>query len=252
MADEEMLTVSVSGEESSMEIESVGYQSAGSVGILGTTTEQHLNEVTINFDTAVADRRLSGLLRLNACDLELHEENMFVSLTVFCQKWIEKAFRFKKPRDNDARKYVDKVAEIVDAVNDEGLDMMDLVEEKCVATVRETVVNGKVLESVTTNKSTHKIRRGNRSLFAATLANEARVKFGPLRFTEANYIMVRKFLVKLVEDKFPDLRTSDKVTALDRAAFMTLVVSEETHTMMYNLDHTKRGNRILVRFGASE
>lgn len=224
-----------------------------------STTYTHNTVVTetdggldITFDENVTDRALNSLLTIDASELDIREENVFVSLTVFCQTWIQKAFGLNKHERPSAEKYIDTVARVVDSVADQGYDMKDLVEEKTMSVVRETVVNGKVIESTTTTKSTHKVRRGNRSLFAATLANEARVKYGPLRFTEANYIMVRKFIAKLVEENFPDLRTTDKVVALDRAAFMTLVVTEETHKMMYALDNVKRGNRILVRFGALE
>jgi len=55
------------------------------------------------------------------------------------------------------------------------------------------------------------------------LAKKAYVKFGARQVTEANVLVTRKWLNKLIEDEFKDLRTCDKALALDRATFLSFI-----------------------------
>nr|WRQ65450.1 tombus P33-like protein [Tolivirales sp.] len=91
--------------------------------------------------------------------------------------------------------------------------------------VGETVVG----EVVRTKKV---IRKGRRSSFAAAIAHEAYNKFGARPLTEANVLVTRKWLQKLLEEKkYADLRTCDRNIAIDRALFLSFVPSDSFRAM---------------------
>nr|UHS72165.1 MAG: hypothetical protein [Tombusviridae sp.] len=77
--------------------------------------------------------------------------------------------------------------------------------------------------TVDNKKSTTRIKKGTRTTFAMALAKRAYVKFGPRPVSEANVLVTRKWMTKLIEDEFKDLRTCDKALALDRAVFLSFV-----------------------------
>jgi len=81
---------------------------------------------------------------------------------------------------------------------------------------RKTIIDNK--------KRSVRVRKGGRSRFAMALAKEAYLKFGARPFTQANTLVTRKWLVKYLEgDQFVDMRTCDKIVAIDRAMFLSFV-----------------------------
>jgi len=88
------------------------------------------------------------------------------------------------------------------------------VEEECDGSQKTVIDNVK--------KTLH-IKKGKRTSFAMALAKKAYVKFGARQVTEANVLVTRKWLNKLIEDEFKDLRTCDKALALDRATFLSFI-----------------------------
>jgi hypothetical protein len=78
-----------------------------------------------------------------------------------------------------------------------------------------------------------------------------KVKFGNLKYIEANRLMVHRWLSKVVEEEFKDLRTVDKVLALERATFMAFVVSEDFLRYQVLFEDKIMSDRMLARFGAS-
>jgi hypothetical protein len=72
-------------------------------------------------------------------------------------------------------------------------------------------------------KRTTRVRKGNRSHFAMALGKRAYVKFGARPVSEANVIVTRKWLLKVIEEEFKDLRDCDKAIALDRSTFLSFI-----------------------------
>jgi hypothetical protein len=86
------------------------------------------------------------------------------------------------------------------------------------------------IETITRVKKT--VRKGQRTRFASALAKEAYFKFGARPMTEANVLVTRRWLQKLLaEPKYKDLRTCDRIVALDRALFLSFVPTDEFRMM---------------------
>jgi len=203
----------------------------------------------IHFDVERAQRELSAMLVIDATELDIIEENAFVAITVFCQTWLCKAFGLGKRESNQA----DILREtICAAVEEAHVDANDYVEEHIDTTVKNTYNNGEVTQIVTRVRKTSRLVKGNRSKFAGSLAQRIKVKFGTLKYTEANRIMVHRWLSKIVEDEFKDLRTVDKVLALERATFMAFIVSEDYARFQVLFESEKMSDRLLAHFGAAK
>jgi hypothetical protein len=201
------------------------------------------------FDVAVAQRRLDTLLVVDAeTELEIVEENPFVSVTLFCQRWFIKAFGLSKEdvRRKECLKRV--VVEAVEAACD---DPIDYTEEHTDESVKTTYENGVASSTVVRKKSRRRITKGYRSMFAASLSLKVKIKFGALKYNEANRIMVHRWLSGVVEEEYPDLRNCDKVLALERATFMSFVVSADYARFNVLFEDELMKDRLLMRFGAS-
>jgi len=88
--------------------------------------------------------------------------------------------------------------------------------------------NGDTLERLTRTahhaiKKTVRIKKGHRTTFAMTVAKRAYVKFGARPLTEANTLVVRKWIVKLIADEYKDLRVCDQALVIDRATFLSFI-----------------------------
>lgn len=89
------------------------------------------------------------------------------------------------------------------------------------------VVKSEVVEKIKT-----KIRKGSRSKFAASIAMLAYNKFGERPTSEANMLITRKWIQKLLDDsKYKDLRLCDKNNAIDRALFLSFVPTKDFQRM---------------------
>jgi hypothetical protein len=76
------------------------------------------------------------------------------------------------------------------------------------------------------------LRKGQRSSFAAAVAQLAYNKFGERPMSEANIMVTRKWIQKLLEDKkYSDLRTCDKNLTIDRALFLSFVPTQSYRMM---------------------
>lgn len=76
------------------------------------------------------------------------------------------------------------------------------------------------------------LRKGKRSAFAASIAQLAYNKFGERPMSEANVLVTRKWIQKLLEEKkYADLRTCDKNLAIDRALFLSFVPTNSFRAM---------------------
>lgn len=88
--------------------------------------------------------------------------------------------------------------------------------------------NGDPMERITRTahhaiKKTVRIKKGHRTTFAMTVAKRAYVKFGARPLTEANVMVTRKWIVKLIADEYKDLRVCDQALVIDRATFLSFI-----------------------------
>jgi len=205
------------------------------------------------FDAKVADRQIENILVLDAeKELDILEESPFVSVTVFCMRWLQNAFNMRI-KDDDRLGALKEV--VVAAVESEtaGKELLDFTEVHTDVSMLSTFEQGQETVIETKRRTKQRITKGNRSLFAARLANEAKLKFGTLKYTEANMLMVRRWLSKFLDvPEFKDLRITDKVLALDRAVFMAFVVSEDFQRFKVLFESKKMQDKVLLRFGATE
>lgn len=122
---------------------------------------------------------------------------------------------------------------VIQDLDIEANDPMDYVEEHTHSYSRNVVVQGKVIRQETKEKTKKILAKGKRNNFAAALAHEAYLKFGARPMTEANCLVTRKWLAKLLDNngKYKDLRTVDRNIAIDRALFLSFVPTDAFRTM---------------------
>nr|WRQ65356.1 tombus P33-like protein [Tolivirales sp.] len=89
-------------------------------------------------------------------------------------------------------------------------------------TVHNAVSGTKTMGTVQRTKAV--LQKGRRSNFAACIAQIAYNKFGERKMSEANILVTRKWIQKLLDEpKYKDLRMCDKNLAIDRALFLSFV-----------------------------
>jgi hypothetical protein len=96
-----------------------------------------------------------------------------------------------------------------------------------------------ITNSVTGTTEVGKVRRskavlqkGRRSNFSACIAQLAYNKFGERKMSEANILVTRKWIQKLLDEpKYKDLRVCDKNIAIDRALFLSFVPTNAFRVM---------------------
>jgi hypothetical protein len=91
---------------------------------------------------------------------------------------------------------------------------------------REHVVrqDGRIVKVEKDVRTKSVITKGKRSRFASCIAHQAYNKFGARPMTEANVLVTRRWIQKLLaEPQYGDLRTVDKNIAIDRALFLSFI-----------------------------
>jgi hypothetical protein len=150
-------------------------------------------------------------------------ENTIV-LTVWGAKWVKHVWDFWR-LGGSAGQFAADALKTLDEVDDEPEDFI----EEHVTEHRKRVRDVDGVRTIFDNvKTTKRLRKGKRSCFAAALAKQAYLKFGERSMSEANILVTRKWLAKLLtEDMYKDLRTCDKTIAIDRALFLSFVPTKE-------------------------
>jgi hypothetical protein len=149
-----------------------------------------------------------------------------VVLSKWAFKWLKFAYD-KVVVGSDVHQCANKLLQELDACVDDPLDHVEKHEATFTKTVEDKDGKKTVVNQV---RSSTKLKKGNRSKFAMSLAKEAYLKFGARPLNDANVLVTRKWLTKFLEsDQYKDLRTADRVLAIDRAIFMSFVP-----TMVYN------------------
>ncbi len=143
-----------------------------------------------------------------------------VYITRWSQRWLRHAWQLATV-GGPAEHFAKSVCAEIDSVESDPVDHLDFHEyTECHRTTSN--VAPPVVETRVKRKAV--LRRGHRSRFAASLSKLAYNKFGERKMTEANILVTRKWLQKLLEeDTYKDMRTSDKNLAIDRALFLSFV-----------------------------
>lgn len=128
---------------------------------------------------------------------------------------------------------VEQVAvDAIRALDVEANDPLDYVETHTHTFTKSVVVQGKVVGLESVDKVKKVLKKGKRTNFAACIAHLAYNKFGARPMSEANVLVTRKWIQKLLaEPEYKDLRTCDKNLAIDRALFLSFVPTNEFRTM---------------------
>lgn len=122
--------------------------------------------------------------------------------------------------------------DMVRTLDTEANDPMDYVETHTYVNEHVVVVQGETEKVERVSRTKKVLRKGKRSNFAACVAHEAYNKFGARPMTEANVLVTRRWLQKLLsEPSYSDLRTVDRNIAIDRALFLSFVPSNEFRKM---------------------
>jgi len=143
-----------------------------------------------------------------------------IVLTKWGCKWIRFAFD-RLVHGSDVHQYAGKLLVELEATTDSPVDFLQVEETDFKKNVTSEGETKTVIHNV---KRSVRIKKGGRSRFAMALAKEAYLKFGARPFTQANVLVTRKWLVKSLEgEKYNDMRTCDKIIAIDRAMFLSFV-----------------------------
>jgi hypothetical protein len=114
----------------------------------------------------------------------------------------------------------DLLGDVLDSTGEPSIEVVTRVHTQQVVEISET--GPKTL--VDNRKITKRIKRGRRTKFAMAIAKKAYMKFGARAVNEANILVVRKWVTKLLEEQeYADLRTCDKINAIDRATFLSFI-----------------------------
>jgi hypothetical protein len=153
-----------------------------------------------------------------------HEQ--VVVLSKWACKWVKFAYD-RLVNGSDVHQYAEKLLVELDACEESPIQF---VEEHIVTLTKTVECAGKVETPVSNVKKTRRLVKGKRSKFATCLAKEAYLKFGKRPMNDANILVTRKYMVKYLEQPdYADMRTCDKVLAIDRALFLSFVP-----TIVYN------------------
>jgi len=151
-------------------------------------------------------------------------------------KWLKFVFTDIIPeftKDLFCGGYKERLAAKVVEEFDEAGETDDYVETHVYTKNHTVVVAGETRKDETHVKQAMKLVKGERTKFAVALAKQAYLKFGNRKFDEANCLVTRKWLEKYLGDggKHKDLRTCDKINAIDRALFLSFIPTEEFKQM---------------------
>jgi len=153
----------------------------------------------------------------------------YIVLTKWGVKWIRFVCDYAV-RGGPAETFAKEILKTFDDVSDEPLDYV----ETHITTVEKSVVDFRSCEKK--KKEVKKVKKvlskGKRSSFAAAIAKIAYNKFGDRKMTEANVLVTRKWIQKLLDEpEYKDLRVCDKNLAIDRALFLSFVSTRDFQAM---------------------
>jgi hypothetical protein len=190
------------------------------------------------------------------------EEQVLV-LTRWAHRWLTYGLKVmvgRTPSQDVARRLVHAFDEEQNHPDDyvvDHLTHLSVIED--VAQVEPKVTDAEIVEpspsprvkkvKVDNKKKTQKLAKGKRSCFAMAVAKRAYFKFGARPVSDANVLVTRKWITKLLDDEYPDLRTCDKIIAVDRATFLSFIPTMSWNNIKFlvNEDGNAMTNRISGR-----
>lgn len=114
----------------------------------------------------------------------------------------------------------------------EAKDPLDYVETHTYINEHVVAVQGKKEKIERVERVKKVLKKGKRSNFASCIAHEAYNKFGARAMTEANVLVTRRWLQKLLsEPEYKDLRMVDRNIAIDRALFLSFIPTDDFRKM---------------------
>lgn len=157
------------------------------------------------------------------------ELEAYIVITKWGFKWLRFACDYVV-NGGPADKFAKEVLRTFEDVSEEPLEYVEThittVEKKVVDHVRMEIKKAEV------KKVKKVLAKGKRSAFSASIAKIAYNKFGERKMTEANVLVTRKWIQKLLaEDEYKDLRTCDKNLAIDRALFLSFLPTKDFQAM---------------------
>lgn len=160
--------------------------------------------------------------------------NQTIVITQWGATWLGKAWKLWR-NGGPAGLYAKAVLEKLDSVEEEPEEFIEThtkVEIKTIiVSVKDPKTKAFIRDEVKKEeriKIVKKLKKGQRSNFAAAVAKLAYNKFGERPHSEANVLVTRRWLQKYFDDaKFTDLRTVDKNNAIDRALFLSFVPTRD-------------------------
>jgi hypothetical protein len=200
----------------------------------------------VNFDEAKADLGLASLEMLDATkDLDILPDHCCVEITRYCVKWLTYTLGFNRKCENPKEEIARRAVELLDATSEDAREYVKTIED----THQEIVVkNGASVVTERKKKRKQRLRKGNRTNFACSIAKMAYNKFGARPMSQANMLVTRRWLQKLLDsEEYSDLRVADKNTAIDRALFLSFVTSKEYQEMAVLFDTDFVKGRLLCR-----
>jgi hypothetical protein len=149
--------------------------------------------------------------------------------TVVILKWGVEWLRKALFGDIRVEQFTTKMIQDLDV---EANDPMDYVETHTYLNEHVVMTRGKQEKVERIERTKKVLKKGKRSSFAACIAHEAYNKFGARPMTEANVLVTRRWLQKLLsEPTYKDLRMVDRNIAIDRALFLSFVPTDDFRKM---------------------
>nr|UHS72035.1 MAG: hypothetical protein [Tombusviridae sp.] len=183
-------------------------------------------------------------------ELSGSEVKLAVVVTHWGAMWLGKAWNVWR-NGGSSGEYATNILAKLDAVQDEPEDFVETHTKEEIKTIvvrKKDAETGEYGDDVVVRerriKLVKKLKKGQRSNFAAAVAKIAYNKFGERPYSQANVLVTRKWLQKYFDDaSFTDLRTVDKNNAIDRALFLSFVPTREfqrSHIAMATKQWQKR------------
>jgi hypothetical protein len=114
----------------------------------------------------------------------------------------------------------------------EGGEPLEYVETHTYVNEHQVSVPGESDRVVRVERKKQMIKKGKRSNFASCVASLAYNKFGARPMSEANVLVTRRWIQKLLDEPtYKDLRVVDKNIAIDRALFLSFVPTNDFRQM---------------------
>jgi hypothetical protein len=157
-----------------------------------------------------------------------------IVITHWGKTWLGKAWNLWR-NGGPPGVYAKQILDKLDSIDEEPEEFVETHTKEEIKTVVKPIFDKKTKMFVRDDvirevrvKIVKKLKKGQRSNFAAAVAKHAYNKFGERPHTEANVLVTRRWLQKYFDDaKFTDLRTVDKNMAIDRALFLSFVPTRD-------------------------